>query len=534
MTTPSLQMAAAAIQRGDFAAAKAICAEALSRTPDDSEALYLLGSALAQSGELEAAIAALEHANTVAPNNVLTLNALGGAYGAARRPDDAIKTLRLALAIEPRFPWARQNLALALKSVGDFASARRNFEQALEVYPDFPDALAGLAEVLLIYGDTDGGQRLADRALQITPTHRAARLVHADCALRTGAPQRALEALDAIEANAQLAAAERARIMTLRARAWERLEDHEAAFSAFTAANGILREIHGAAFEPGDGLLAPRTVAAVTDFLRGADAANWPKPAPTERRTPAFVLGFPRSGTTLLDQILSAHPDVEALEESMNFAEALEPLILAPGALSRWQALTQTDVEALRAAYWRRVETVLGRALQRPLFVDKLPLNTVLLPLIHLLFPDARIVFAVRDPRDVVISCFTQKFEMNVAMYQFLTLETAARYYHAVMQLAGTARERLPLNLHVVRYEDLVGGFDTTVADLLRFLDLPWDDRVRDYATLARERLIRTPSAEQVRKPIYASSIGRWRCYASRMSPLEPVLEKWIHGFGYA
>jgi hypothetical protein len=101
------------------------------------------------------------------------------------------------------------------------------------------------------------------------------------------------------------------------------------------------------------------------------------------------------------------------------------------------------------------------------------------------------------------------------------------------MRLAEIARARLPLNLHLVRYEDLVGDFDRTVASLLHFLELPWDDGVRDYAALARKRLIRTPSAEQVRKPIYSSSIGRWRNYAKQIAPLEPILGPWIRRFGY-
>lgn len=517
------------MQRGAFAEAKAICADALTRNPDDGEALFLLGSALAQSGEIDSAIATLERARKVAPHNVLVLNALGGAYGVARRTEEAIKTLNLALTVDPGFPWARQNLALALKSTGDVAAARRQFERALDAHPDFPDALAGLAEVLLIYGDNDGAARLADRAIQCAPGHITARLAQAECALRRGAPQQTLDLLTTLNASAAL---EQARALKLRARAWERLENYSKAFEAFRAANRILRDYLAPTFDGGGGLLAPRTVAAITDFIGANGAPNWPRPTPPGR-TPTFLLGFPRSGTTLLDQILAAHPEVETLEESMNFADALEPLILGPDAFARWATLTQSELDGFVDAYWRRVTTALGRPPSKPVFVDKLPLNTVLLPLIHLLFPEAKIIFAVRDPRDVAISCFTQSFEMNVAMFQFLSLEGAARYYDAIMRLAATARSSLPVNVHMVRYEDVVANFDGTVGGLLSFLQLSWREEVRGYHERARERLIRTPSAEQVRKPIYGSSISRWRRYEEHFAPLDGLLGNWISTFGY-
>lgn len=158
----------------------------------------------------------------------------------------------------------------------------------------------------------------------------------------------------------------------------------------------------------------------------------------------------------------------------------------------------------------------------------------MLLPLIHLLFPNAKIIFALRDPRDVVTSCFTQQFLLNAAMFQFLSLETTARYYDAVMRLAETARARLPLDLHVVRYEDLVADFDSEVASLLRFLDLPWDERVHGFHDTARSRLIRTPSAAQVRQPLYASSVARWRRYERQLEPVLPKLKPWLEAYGYA
>jgi len=165
--------------------------------------------------------------------------------------------------------------------------------------------------------------------------------------------------------------------------------------------------------------------------------------------------------------------------------------------------------------------------------VDKLPLYIILLPLIHRLFPGARIILALRDPRDVTISCFRNRFSMNAAMYQFLSLETTARYYDAVMRLGEAARANLPLRLHVLRYEDVVRDFRGSIGGLLEFLGLPWTEEVMKYTDTASRRNIRTPSAAQVIQPLYRSSLGQWRHYATQLQPVLPILDPWVRAFGY-
>src|SRR4029077_1610904 len=168
-----------------------------------------------------------------------------------------------------------------------------------------------------------------------------------------------------------------------------------------------------------------------------------------------------------------------------------------------------------------------------PVFVDKQPLNAALLPLIYRLFPAAKIILALRDPRDVVLSCYQQRFGMNVAMYQLLRLDTATAYYDAVMRLVEVSRAKLPLRLHVVRYEDVVGTFETTIRGVLDFLGLGWDEGVRRYAETAKKRPIDTPSAAQVVRPLYRSARGKWRHYTKYLEPYFPTLAPWVKTFGY-
>jgi hypothetical protein len=175
-----------------------------------------------------------------------------------------------------------------------------------------------------------------------------------------------------------------------------------------------------------------------------------------------------------------------------------------------------------------------GASLDKPVFVDKMPLNSLLLPLIAKLFPQAKILLAIRDPRDVVLSCFRRRFGMSEKMYELLTLDRAAALYDVAMQLCEVARENYPMPFHVIRYEDLVARFDTEVRGLCGFLGIEYADSMAEFAARARTKLINTPSAAQVAEGLYARGVDQWRAYRDQIAPAIPVLTPWIKTFGYA
>ena len=165
--------------------------------------------------------------------------------------------------------------------------------------------------------------------------------------------------------------------------------------------------------------------------------------------------------------------------------------------------------------------------------LDKLPLNTMKLPLIARLFPEAKILFALRDPRDVVLSCFRQRFRMNPSMYEFLTLDGAARFYDGVMRLADLYRAKLSLDLHTHRYEDLVEDFDGQTRTICDFIGLPWRAEMRDFAATLDDRSTATPSSTQVARGLYREGVGQWRRYRDQLAPVLPVLAPWVATYGY-
>jgi hypothetical protein len=259
---------------------------------------------------------------------------------------------------------------------------------------------------------------------------------------------------------------------------------------------------------------------------------SWRAPPAFATPAPVFLVGFPRSGTTLLDQILSSHSRIVCIEEREHFANALAGVIGDKEKLARFAELSDREIETARADYWRRV-----RAEEAPpegaIVVDKLPLNIVVLPLIKRVFPDAKIIFALRDPRDVILSCYQQRFGMNAAMAQFLQLDTAAGYYDAIMRLLEICRERLELDLHQVRYEDVVADLEGAARGLAAFLGVPFEAGMLRFRETALKRDINTPSARQVIQPLYNRSIGRWRRYTQQLAPVLPALSAWAARFGY-
>jgi len=246
----------------------------------------------------------------------------------------------------------------------------------------------------------------------------------------------------------------------------------------------------------------------------------------------AFLIGFPRSGTTLLEQVLACHPLVASLEERETLQDAVSAFMKSPSDLARLGLTPEADMNPYRRKYWQRV-TEASVTPNGKLFLDKHPLNGLKLPLIARLFPEAKILLAIRDPRDVVLSCFRRRFRMSAPYFEMLTLETAAAFYDCVMEITHELIEQLQLRVHVVQLERLIARFENEVGSVCTFLELSWNDRMLDFAAGARERGVATASGAQLSKGLNAGGVGEWRRYREQLAPVLPTLDKWAARFGY-
>ena len=248
-----------------------------------------------------------------------------------------------------------------------------------------------------------------------------------------------------------------------------------------------------------------------------------------------FLIGFPRSGTTLLDTILRSHHQIDVLEEKP-LIYSVERIIKTKFklTLSKIYYLKKEDLDYLRKHYLSEIHKYKDPDKKANVFVDKYPFQTVCLPLINLLFPEAKIIFAHRNPFDTVLSCFQQTFEPNNAMANFTTLKSSAQIYDLTMQMWVLYKKNLKLDFIISRYETLLDNFDDQINRILDFLDLEWDENIKNYRNTALKRgKINTPSSSQVVQPLYKTSIAKWKNYEKYFSDSKIYLDRWSRYFGY-
>ena len=527
-----VQAAADALQGRALDEADRRAREVLARFGEEANALMVLGLVRLESGDADGAVSFLERARRQNPNHIHVLNNLGTALRLLARYEEARAVLENAIKLDRSFSAAHNNLGSVYLDLGRRDDARRCYARAIQEQADNADAIANLARLAEEEHRLKDALDLSLRALRLVPGHHQANLTQARVQMREGDVVRSADGLERLLALPDLPVNVRIVAQGHLAECREKLRQFDKAFDAFSAANDLQFNLHAPRFEIAAGYLSPKRIKQLFTFVGREDFHAW-RALPDANLAPVFLVGFPRSGTTLLDQILSSHPHVTTLEERDTLFDVCRVMMPAGGSFDFWRDLAEHDVERMRSIYWAGVESALGGVSKRKVFIDKLPMNAVLLPLIYRLFPAARIVLALRDPRDVVLSCFQQRFELNEAMFQLLRLGSAAGYYGQVMGLVQTCRERVPLSLHAIKYEDVVSDFDATVRGLLGFLGLDWNNNVRNFSQTARERVVNTPSATQVVQPLYTTSVGKWRNYKAQMAETLPVLAPWVATFGY-
>lgn len=519
-----LQLAKRAYSGGDKAGAAALARQVLVRRPRDAVALQILGVIALDAGDMAGARRHLEASNAAA-ENAATLNMLGVA---ARQLGDA-PAARAAFtrAGELGLVDGWRNLAIAEASNASAQIAA--YQRALALAPGDTASHSGLAQAYEKRHDLERARKHANAALANDAADAVARLTLARVSMREEDFAGAEAAATLVAESRRSTHEQRISALGLVGDARDRRNDARGAFRAFTAANQMSLQLHGAWLDATERLYHPQNVSRMQDAVLQLEERSWPRSSSCATPAPTFLVGFPRSGTTLLDQVLASHGAILCLEEKEYFGEALSEVLTDPTRIWEIDRIDAADVEAVRGGYWRRVGNH-GNAL----VVDKYPLNIVVLPLIKRVFPDAKIIFALRDPRDVVLSCYQQRFSMNAAMAQFLELGRAASYYDQVMSLFETCREGLDLTLHQVRYEDVVGDLESAARDLCAFLGVAYEPSMLNYRETALTRDIATPSARQVIEPLYNRSIGRWRRYEEDLAPVLPVLAPWAARYGYA
>ncbi|GJM19794.1 MAG: hypothetical protein DHS20C14_20070 [Phycisphaeraceae bacterium] len=502
--------AAHALARGNLAQADTLAAELLTSSPGNARALMIRGVVARDSGRSAHAIDFLERAHAAAPADAEILYHLAQAHHQAPRGQG-------------------------------HAPARELYERAMALAPTSPFPPAMLAKLLEETNELPDARAAADRALKLDATNPTAQLVAALLDRRegnlTGARERFMQLIYANDGRtlARFPPAARAMIWNRHAHTLDALGEHDAAFAAFEYAQTLRWSLPDA--QRVDPSIIDTIIDRSLEALTRDRLARWAQYTPADGRTdPAFLVGFPRSGTTLTEQILAAHPSVVTLDEDSPLAD-LDPIIretMPAGASGDGlEALNKADLERLREAYFAGAERRLGSPPGARTLIDKLPLSILDLPAICRAFPRAKLIVAIRDPRDACLSAVMRIMVPNPAMAHLRTLPKAADFYARVMDLWLTARARVRNPWIESRYEDLASDPEPAIRRLTEFLELPWDDAVLSHHEHVRGKTISTPSYEAVGGTITTASVGRWHAHAQRIRPIVPTLAPFLEVLEY-
>ena len=584
-------LAAALVAEEDYAAALDVARADLAFSDPTLQLLRLRGYAAQMSGNTPAAIEAYEALIAASPRDWEILNNLGNMRVLAGDLEGGIAALRESAEINPEAAPTQLNLARSLRQAGNYEEAEETLRRMASDFPDDSKSLIDLHDLLKETGREDEevldvlvqaikrapkdlqiwlalgrqhglmlnfgpSEKAFRRALELDPNNSEAFLAlatlydHKDSAAldglaveaeRTGADQDTLNLLRAFahrraRRNEEGLAAvssvpedvEPQRREELLGQFHDRLGNYDEAFAAFTRMNDRQAEDPSQPIERAAALRSQ--IRERIEETTAEWAQSWKTPAiEPDRPAPVFLLGFPRSGTTLLDTMLMGHPDVEIMEER-------PPISDVGKSISTMEAIAALDQAELRAAQDRYFDEARKyvQLKEGSILIDKSPLHLNGVQVIHRLFPNAHYILALRHPADSVLSCFISNFRLNPSMSNFLRLDTSAELYDLAFRNWEATKALFPLRVHPMRYEDLVENTEEELRRLSNAIGLSWHDQMLDHQKTAANRgVITTASYAQVTEPIYQRSVGRWQHYRRHLEPIMAILQPWIEKFDY-
>lgn len=473
---------------------------------------------LEREGDLGAAYAAYKTAVTLAPGNYALWQALGQCLMRITEAAGAIVAFKRAIALRPDLASLHLALAQACYRQGDHRAALAAVDRALALRPDLDVAHLEAGGQHQALGHVEEAQRSFRQALALNPRLAEAHY-HLATMGETPAEARAdLAALDAIIFSRKTPPDQKEAGYFAAAKLHEQLGDHDRAFDAYAQANARVRQ--RCAFDRAGFV---ELVDALIEAFR-PDVFAALRPVGSGTRAPVFIVGMPRSGSTLVEQIVASHPAAWARGEYTKMGRIAGLLVgTRSGALKYPQdiaAMEPKSLELMRDGYLFHL--LQGRPRQTLRVTDKFLFNFLHLGLIALLFPKAAVIHCRRDPIDTCLSCYVQKFTHAEAMAFTNDLDDLGLYHRYYTRLMEHWRAVLPAPMLEVRYEALVEAQEETSREIVDFIGLDWDDACLRFNE--SERGVATASAWQVRKPIYTSSVDRWRRYETHIAPLRRAL----------
>ena len=481
----------------DYPRALAVYESLVHSRQNDSVLWFEYGNAASGARKYDLADRAWTKARKLGAHREDILTLIGHQYIGLRQPDKAQACLRQAASADPKAINPRISLAVLLEKQHRLAESRAAVQQCLAIDSKDEQARYFLAVLDRREGSIEVAESQLRDLIAAGPRHPyvqyACRYELAQLLDRAGAVDEAMRLLE--EAKGIVRG----------------LTDTTILISAYerdiSSMRGLIQSL-------------PVNILSVWEGLF---------PTPLRSMVPpiAFLGGHPRSGTTLLEQVLDAHPDVAAFDEPTAFAELVHPAFAQPGELPTHR------LNGARDAYLQALIRELGAPVGTRTLVDKNPSLTLRLPLWLRAFPEVRIIMALRDPRDVILSCYFQNLALNGMNVNFLSLDRLVSHYIDLMDVWLAVRQWHGLRAIEVRYEDTVRSLETEGRRATEFLGLTWHESQARYYERSRSKHLYSPTYQDVTQPVYNRSLCRWPAYEKYLAPILPRLEPYCRAFGY-
>ncbi|MFN4135545.1 MAG: sulfotransferase [Novosphingobium sp.] len=511
MAGAALSPLRALLAEGDMPRALAAAGQALTRNPRDVEAGFVVAVALAETGRIRDAVQAIgavvREAAADAPHRAEYLAQQARILLLARREGDALAAARTAAAAGSDDPLVNDTIGCVFARLGAHGEALPLFEQAVAAQPDMVEYRFNLASTLGFFGRVEDAARQYEAILAREPAHGRAHLGLAG--LKRRATPQGVARIEAALASGP-DALEQVRLHYAAAAALEDMGEHDRVFAHLATGNALHRAQIG---------YDPAADEALFDAVRRVFAHELPlRCDSTIEDAPLFVVGLPRTGTTLVDRIVSSHPQVTSAGELQAMPLAVKQLAQTPTRTVLDPATVEASVglsaQALGELYLARARQNAGAQSAR--FTDKFPLNFLYIGWILQAFPNAKVLCLRRGAMDSVWSNYKHLFATGSPYYRWsYDLMDTARYVLLFQRLMGFWRQRFPGRVHEVTYEWLVADQEVQTRRMLAYCELEWDPACLDFHR--NTAAVATPSAQQVRAPINARSIGRWRDYEAHL-----------------
>lgn len=503
-----MQLGQIAIQKRNFAEAVEWFTKALAETPKDPQVKACLGQSLCWQGKRDEGIVHLRQSGQLLLKK-------------ARKNRD------VSLALD---------MADQLQYWNDYPGALEVCKQSVLINPGFVRGFQLLALTHSRLNQKKSALAAGRKALQLAPNSAVLSILLATLETAEGLTEDAKRRLEKVLKNPSLTSEEQFRTHKELARILDKLGEYDQVFRHLHVSGEVSTRLPEVLHQ--DANLVPQMLETNKAEFDRELLGRWSNTYfPVDQPAPVFLLGFMRTGTTLTQEVLGTHPGIFVADETdliICVAQELNRLSHHQGSVpEQLRKLDLAGVLHLRGFYWNRAQALYGDKIGNRLLLDKTTMNTIDLGLINCLFPDAKLVFLLRDPRDVCLSCFMQTMTPTPSTVHLLSWQGTARFYAQVMDWWMTVKPQLTMDFIEFRYEDAVFQFEPAFRKVFDFLGVSWDPAVADFHKQAAGKYIASPSFNQVAQPLYSSSVGRWRHYESEYAAISDWLQPSISAYGY-